>query len=124
MKFLILYLNILICFPSLLDQVRKEVVEQSLNKLPPRNTIDILKMFIEMSNVQKENSLNDAESAYFAYKWITYNIKYDCRDGKFGNISNIPATIYKEGKGGVIGFSSLFNMICGFFNIESGPIFG
>ena len=124
MKFLILYLNLLICFSTLLDQVRKEVVQNSLKKLPYRLNVDILKMFIEMSKVKEESSLNDAESAYFAYRWIITQIEYDCLGSKFGNSSTLPATIYKEGKGGAFGISALFNMICGFFNIESGSVFG
>ena len=124
MKFFIFYLNFLICFSSLLDQIRKNVVDQSLLKLPKRENIDILKMFLEMSNIKKENSMTDAESAYLVYKWIGQNIEYDCLGNKFGNTTTLPATTYKEGKGGYIGISGLFNTICGFLNIESNTIFG
>ena len=124
MKFLFLYLNFLICFSNLLDEVRKDVVDKTLSKLPKRESLDILKMFIEMSNAKKENSLNDVESAYFAYKWIGQNIEYDCVGNKFENSTTLPATTYKTGKGGDIGIAGLFNMICGFLDIESNTIFG
>ena len=81
-------------------------------------------MFLEMSNAKNENSLNDVETAYFVYKWIGQNIEVDCLGNTFGNSSTLPATIYKEGKGGTIGISALFNMICGLLNIESNTIFG
>ena len=105
MKFLFLYLNFLICFSTLLDQVRIDVVNKALLKLPKRENIDILKMFLEMSNAKEDNSLNDAESAYFAYKWIGQNIEYDCLGNIFGNSSTFPETTYKDGKGGEIGIS-------------------
>ena len=124
MKFLFLYLNFLICFSTLLDQVRIKVVDQTLLKLPKRGEIDILKMSLEMSNAKKEKSMNDAESAYLVYKWIGQNIEYDCLGNKFGNSTTLPATTYKEGKGGDVGISGLFNTICGFLNIESNTIFG
>ena len=124
MKILLLYLQFLICFSTLLDQIRIEVVDKALLELPKRESIDILKMALEMSNAQNENSMTDAESAYFAYKWISQNIEYDCLSNKFGNSSTLPATTYKNGKGGEVGISALFNMICGFLNIESNTIFG
>ena len=77
MKILFLYLQFLICFSNLLDQVRIEVVDKALIELPKRESIDILKMALEMSSAQDQNSMTDAESAYFAYKWIGQNIDYD-----------------------------------------------
>ena len=124
MKFLLLYLQFLLSFSTLLDQVRIEVVDKALLELPKRESIDILKFVLEMSNAQDKNSMTDAESAYFAYKWIGQNIEYDCLSNKFGNSSTLPATTYKNGKGGEVGISALFNMICNFLNIESNTIFG
>ena len=64
--------------------------------------------------------MTDAESAYFAYKWIGQNIENDC----LGNGTTLPANIYKDGKGGENGISSLFNMICEFLSIETNTILG
>ena len=81
-------------------------------------------MILQMSNVKKEYAMTDAESAYFVYKWIGQNIEIDCLGNKYGNSTTLPATTYKEGKGGYIGISGLFNIICSFLDIESNTIFG
>lgn len=124
MKILLLYINIFVCFSALLDEVRKEVVEEALLKLPKRGSIDILKMALTMSNVKEDYTMTDIESAYFAYKWIGQNIEYDCLGKKLGNSTTLPTTTYKDGKGGEIGITELFNMICGFLNIEANTILG
>ena len=124
MKLLLLYINILVCFSALLDEVRKEVVDKALLKLPKRGSIDILKMALEMSNAKEEFKMTDIESAYFAYKWIGQNIELDCLGKKFGNATTIPTNTYKNGKGGEVGISELFNMICGFLDIETNIILG
>ena len=77
-----------------------------------------------MSNIKKEYLMTDAEAAYFIYKWISQNIEIDCLGNKYGNSSKIPATTYKEGKGGHAGISGLFSTMCGFLDIESNTIFG
>ena len=124
MKLLLLYINFLVCFSALLDEIRKEVVDQALLKLPKRERIDILKMFLAMSNAKEDYLMTDDEIAYFAYKWIGQNIEIDCLGNKFGNSTTLPTTTYKKGKGGEIGISELFNMICVFLNIETSNIFG
>ena len=124
MKILLLYINFLICFTTLLDEVRKEVVEKALLNLPKRESIDILKMALAMSSAKEDYSMTDVESAYFAYKWISQNIELDCLGKESGDSSTLPTTTYKDGKGGEIGITELFNMICGFLNIESNTILG
>ena len=124
MKLLLLYLNLLICLSTLLDEVNIELVDNALLELPKRGSIDILKMILEMSNVKKEYAMTDAEAAYFVYKWIVQNIEIDCLGSKYGNSTTLAATTYKEGKGGYIGISGLFNTICSFLDIESNTIFG
>ena len=124
MKLLLLYLNFLICFSTLLDEVNIELVDNALLELPKRESIDILKMILEMSNVKDEYALTDVEAAYFVYKWMGQNIEIDCLGSKHGNSTTLPATTYKEGKGGYIGISGLFNTICSFLDIESNTIFG
>ena len=53
MRLLLLYINFLICFSALLDEIRKEVVDEALLKLPKRESIDILKMAIEIPKLKK-----------------------------------------------------------------------
>ena len=124
MKILLLCMNLLVCFATLLDEVRKEVVDKALLNLPKRGSIDILKMALAMSNAKEDYLMTDVESAYFAYKWITQNIELDCLGKVFGNSSTLPTTTYKDGKGGEIGIIELFNMICSFLDIEANTILG
>ena len=124
MKFLFLYLNFLICFSTLLDEVNIELVDNSLLELPKRGSVDILKMILQMSNIKTKYAMTDAESAYFVYKWIGQNIEIDCLGNKYGNSTTLPGNTYKEGKGGYIGISGLFDTICSFLDIESNTIFG
>ena len=105
---------------SLLDGIlKKEIVEQSLLYLPKKNNVNLLEMLLQMVNVKDEYSLNDAESAYLAYQWITKNIKY-----VYSEESQDPVTVYNSGIGNVQGISSLFNRICQYLEIESGSILG
>ena len=124
MKLILLYVNFLICLSTLLDEVRKEVVDEALLKLPKKGSIDILKMALAMSNAKEDYKMTDVESAYFAYKWIGQNIEYDCLGKNFGNATTLPVNTYKDGKGGEIGISELFNTLCGFLNIETNTILG
>ena len=124
MKLILLYVNFLICLSTLLDEVRKEVVDEALLKLPKKGSIDILKMALAMSNAKEDYKMTDAESAYFAYKWIGQNIEYDCLGKNLGNATTLPTNTYKDGKGGEIGISELFNTLCGFLNIETNTILG
>ena len=70
-------------------------------------------------NAKDEYLLNDAESAYLAYQWITENIKY-----VYSEESEDPEKVYNSGKGNTQGISSLFNRICQYLKIESGSILG
>ena len=77
-----------------------------------------------MSKAKDDYSLNDIESAYLAYAWIGQNIEYDNFGDNHGNSTNGVANIYKEGKGGAIWITGLFNTICNLLNIEINTIVG
>ena len=124
MKLLLLYIHFLICFATLLDEVRKEVVEEALLKLPKRGSVDILKIVLAMSNAKEDYKMTDVESAFLAYKWISQNIEYDCLGKKLGNATTLPTNTYKDGKGGETGITELFNMMCSFLDIETNTILG
>ena len=124
MKIVFLFLSFIICFSSLLDQVRKDIISKALLYLPKREEIDILKLGIEMSKAKEEYSMTDEESAYFIYKWIAQNIATDCIGIMLGNSSGEAVTTYREGKGGPIGISGLFNTLCSLLNVESNTILG
>ena len=124
MKIIFLFLCFLICFSKLIDQVRKDVVNKALLKLPKRETLDILKMCLKMSSFKSSYSLNDAESAYLVYKWISQNIEHDKNNEKQGNNSTAIATVYKAGKGGVSGITGLFKTMCDRLKIKADTILG
>ena len=67
-------------YSYLLEDVREDVVEASLLKLPKRTSVDILKMCISMNNEKKETPLSDIEAVFLIYKWITQNININCAD--------------------------------------------
>ena len=124
MKIIFLFLCFLICFSKLIDQVRKDVVEKVLLNLSKRENLDILKMCLEMVAFKSTYSLNDTESAYLVYKWISQNIEFDSKGEKQGNSSTAITTVYKTGKGGVTGITGLFNTMCSLLKIEADTILG
>lgn len=121
MKKFILYLNILFCFSTLLEEVRKENVDKALLYLPKRENVDLLKMIIQIARTIEKYSLTNAETAQLVYKWIGQNFKNDC---SYGNDTTLPESIYKNGEGGDIGIAKLFNMIMNYLDIESNIIIG
>ena len=129
MKPIILFLIILSLFTStnsysnILENVRKELVEKVLLYLPSKNNIDILKMYITLSNTKEEYSLRDEESVFLIFKWITQNIIYDCYLNKLDN-NETPTDVYKSGKGTSKGISDLFKAMCNYMGIESDSISG
>ena len=124
MKIIFLFLCFVICFSKLIDQVRKDVVEKVLLNLSKRENLDILKMCLEMVAFKSTYSLNDTESAYLVYKWISQNIEFDSKGEKQGNSSTAITTVYKTGKGGVTGITGLFNTMCSLLKIEADTILG
>ena len=124
MKLILFLLNILICSSNLLEHVRKDVIDTALLYLPKRETVDLLKMSNLFVKTKIQYSMNKAESAYFAYKWISQNIEYNCDYIIEKESLNEIIITYNEGKGGVIGITGLFKKICEILNVESNIISG
>ena len=108
-------------YSYLLEDVREDVVDASLLKLPKRTNVDILKMCIAMANEKTAASLSDVEAAFLVYKWITQNININCADY---NKEESPVAVYNSGVGSFVGISALFNIMCSNMNIESVSITG
>ena len=98
-----------------------EIIDKSLLYLPKREEVNILQMVKQMVNAQEKYSLNEAESAYLAFKWIAQNIRNDFYKEEG---SDEPITVYNSGSGNPKGISSLFNNICMFLNVVSDSISG
>ena len=107
-------------YSYLLEDVREDVVDASLLKLPKRTDVDILKMGIAMAEVKKTTPLSDIEAAFLIYKWIAQNIKVNCVDSN----KEEAAGVYNLGTGNFVGISALFNTMCSIMNIESLTIIG
>ena len=109
-------------YSLLLDKVRKDLVKSSLLNLPERQSVDMLKMIISMTNQKIRNNLTDIESAFLIYMWIGQNIQINCYKKYIKDESAL--NVYNSGIGGVIGISSLFNIMCSYMKIQSDSIEG
>ena len=105
---------------KLISMVRTEIVDKSLSDLPRKKDANILQMVSKMVNAKKEYSLNEAESAYLVFKWISENLFVD-----FNNkYSDDPINAYNSWDGSPKALSSLFDNICSFLKVTSGSISG
>lgn len=109
-------------YSLLLGDIREDIVDSALLNLPKRDSVDILKMVTLMKDEKEKNSLTDAESAFFIYKWIANNFDIDCYYMIEKEQSDLE--LYKSGKGQPLSFSSLFNRICSYLKIRSDSISG
>ena len=124
MKFIFLFLCFFIYSSNLLEHVRKELIDIALLYLPKRGNINFLKMANEMRKAKIKYSMNKAESAYFAYKWIAQNIEYNCNYIIEKDSSTALILAYNKGKGGAIGITALFNRLCELLKVDSNIITG
>ena len=105
---------------KLISMVRTDIVDKSLSDLPRKIEANILKMISKMINAKIEYSLNEAESAYLVFKWISENLSVN-----FNNkYTDDPINVYNSWKGSPKALSSLFDNICSFLKVTSGSISG
>ena len=107
-----------------LEMVRKGIVDKALAELPKRETINESGMCSLMKNLQQKYSFNEAESAYFVYKWLGENIAYDCYSYVHGGINYSESYAYTEGKGVCNSYSLIFNTMCKTLGLEVVQIVG
>ena len=65
---------------KLIGMVRIEIIDKSLLYLPKRKEVNILQMINQMMKEKDKYSLNEAESAYLVFKWISQNIVTSNKD--------------------------------------------
>ena len=104
-------------YSLLLGNIRLNQVDKALRYLPGKQTVNILKMCIEMNKAKEDFSLTSTETAYLVFKWISQNIDVDCSnyDGKYISAN----TAYNSGRAGFVGFSNLFLTLCLRLNIHT-----
>ena len=105
---------------KLISMVRMEIIDKSLQDLPRRKEVEFLQMVSKMINARKEYSLNEAESAYLVFKWISENIKINFYDEDLDD----PINAYNSGKGTPKSLCSLFNNMSKYLKVVSGSISG
>ena len=105
---------------KLISMVRMEIIDKSLQDLPRRKEVNFLQMVSKMVNARKEYSLNEAESAYLVFKWISYNINIRLYEEDLDD----PIEAYNLGKGTPKALSSLYNRISYYLKIVSDSISG
>ena len=105
---------------KLISMVRMEIIDKSLQDLPRRKEVDFLQMVSKMVNARQEYSLNEAESAYLVFKWISYNIRINLYEEGLDD----PIEAYNSGKGTPKALSSLFTKISYYLKVVSDSISG
>ena len=105
---------------KLISMVRTEIIDKSLQDLPRRKEVQFLQMVSKMINARKEYSLNEAESAYLVFKWISENIQVNYYDKDLDD----PINVYNSGKGTPKALSSLFNNFSYYLKVVSDSISG
>ena len=60
-------LSLINCYSNIIDNVRKNLVEEALLSLPTKNNVDILKMYISMSKTKEKYSLTEMKNQLFLY---------------------------------------------------------
>ena len=105
---------------KLISMVRTEIIDKSLQDLPRRKEVEFLQMISKMINARKEYSLNEAESAYLVFKWISENIKINFYDEDLDD----PINAYNSGKGTPKSLCSLFNNMSKYLKVVSDSISG
>ena len=105
-------------YSSPINKVNKASVDKALSSLPKRESTTLENMSIAMKKAQTKYSLNEAESAYLVYKWLSENIKYDCYNYVHNSIDYEVEDSYSKGEGVCYHFSSLFYIMCESLGLE------
>ena len=104
---------------KLISMVRTEIIDKSLQDLPYRKEVNFYKWLVKC-NAKKEYSLNEEESAYLVFKWISNNIKINF------SIEDLDDTlkVYNSGIGTTKSLCSLFNNFSYYLKVKSDSIPG
>ena len=101
-----------------INKVKKASVDKALSSLPKRESTSLENMSVAMKKAQTKYSLNEAESAYLVYKWLSENIKYDCYNFVHDSFDYEVEDSYIKGEGVCSHFSSLFYTMCQSLGLE------
>lgn len=102
-----------------ISEPRQEFIDTLIKELPSRSSTSLDEMCNEMKKLKSKNDLNEAETAWFIFKWISENIQYDCYGVKHGGGDQYSGSTYSTGKGVCAGFSSLYKYIATKLGLEA-----
>ncbi len=111
-------------FIDVWSEIRQSTVDAKLSSLPSRSSTTIDKMSSSMSSVATSNAFNQAETAYFLFKWISENIAYDCYGLNHGTVDYSMEGTYSKGKGVCAGYAQMYKYIANKIGLESEYVVG
>ena len=65
-------------YKSPFSKIKRGNVDKALSALPMRTSSTVDKFTTQLKTVKAKMGLNNAETAFLIYRWLTENIKYDC----------------------------------------------
>jgi len=109
-----------------LNKIRKNVVDNVLNSLPQRSSVNKEGMIESMKTAKATYSLTEGETAYMIYKWETQNIAYDCYNYQYNkdNIDYTEEGTYNKGKGVCDGYAKIFKLFGSSIGLEAYRVVG
>ena len=109
-----------------INKIRKDVVDNALNNLPQRSSVNKEGMIESMKKAKASFSLTEGETAYMVYKWVTQNIAYDCYNYQYHkeNIDYTEEGTYNKGKGVCDGYAKLFLLFAKSIGLEAYRVVG
>lgn len=102
-----------------LEGIREEFLETLISTLPPRSSTSYESMLSAMKKIKESNSLGEAETAWFIFRWMTENIAYDCYGVNHGGVDSTATGTYTKGKSVCAGFSALFSALAKGLGLEA-----
>lgn len=93
-----------------MEDINVENVDRAISSLPNKMSTQLDRMTNEMKDVKSKMNLNEAESAYFIFKWVTKNIQYDCYNTMLNpyGVQRTAEGTYMYGRAAGEGFSALY----------------
>ena len=97
-------------YQSPFSKIKKDKVNKALSALPNRTSSTVEKFITQLKTVKTKLVLNNAETAFLIFWWLTENIKYDCYNINHNKqaIDYTGPGTFKKGVGVCMGYSLIF----------------
>jgi transglutaminase/protease-like cytokinesis protein 3 len=99
-------------YKSPFSKINRGNVNKALSALPKRTSSTVEKFSTQLKTVKTKMKLNNAETAFLIFRWLTENIKYDCYNlvHDIKKIDHLATGTFKTGVGVCSGYSFIFEM--------------